>query len=75
MGWPATLYQVDGRLGEDRTVIEHFRVKLQLKPVRCFLIVRGKGRKAKAVRFITRQSRFGYRADASMVAYWLNRGK
>lgn len=56
-------------------MIEHFRVKLQLKPVRCFLIVRGKGRKAKAVRFITRQSRFGYRADASMVAYWLNRGK
>ena len=51
-----------------------YTVKLRLKPAKCYLIVKGTGKAAQAVRFITKQTRFAYLADARIVAYWLNRG-
>ena len=50
-----------------------YAVKLRVKPTRCYLLIRGRGKAAQAVRFITKQTGFRHLADARMVCYWLNK--
>jgi len=46
-----------------------YTVRLKRNPTR-YIILRGKVQ----VRFITKQSSFGRKADALIVAYWLQKG-